>query len=66
MSEHDHKWDPGFVFGEPGRFCSCGRFEQIDKAHFKQSFGVSSWRWRKTYDDQFLFGGYMHNKKRRD
>jgi hypothetical protein len=65
METHEHVWEPGAVLHEPARICECGRFEQVTKTLFKDSFKIAFWRWLKEYDDQFTFGGYMKAKKQR-
>lgn len=66
MEAHAHDWKECSVIGAPGRYCEeCGRFEQITKAHFKQSFGRAHWRFAKEHADRCVFGGYMKNKRQR-
>jgi hypothetical protein len=58
MTDHAHVWEPCEVLGDPGRCCTCGYFEQIDKRHFRELFKMAFWRMKKANDDATLHGGY--------
>jgi hypothetical protein len=59
-----HEWEEAAVLGEPAKYCEkCRYYTQITKGEFKSLFKRSFWKFKKEFDDKFLYGGYKGRLK---